>query len=84
MVPRAGMIKQPAGEGRFALHASRRLPPGYRRDRRRRNCNTPIAADDDAVNAGNTIRFKRRFRQGFFLFAATGNGIVAIFTAGLW
>jgi hypothetical protein len=70
MVPRAGMIKQPAGEGRFALHASRRLA-------------TPIVADDDPVNAGNTIRFGRRFRQGFSLFAATGNGIVAIFTAGL-
>jgi hypothetical protein len=71
MVPRAGMIKQPAGEGRFAPHASRRLA-------------TPIVADDDPVNTGNIIRFGRRFRQGFFLFAATGNGIVAIFTAGLW
>jgi hypothetical protein len=35
------------------------------------------------VNAGNTIRFGWRFRQGFFPFAAAGNGIVAIFIAAL-
>jgi hypothetical protein len=36
------------------------------------------------VNAGNAIRFGRRFGQGFSPFATAGNGIVAIFTVGLW
>jgi hypothetical protein len=36
------------------------------------------------VNAGNIVQFDSHPRKGFFLFAATGNGIVAIFTAGLW
>jgi hypothetical protein len=53
-------------------------------DRQGQDCNAPLAADDDPVIAGNTIRFGRRLRKGFFPFAATGNGIVAIFTAGLW
>jgi hypothetical protein len=71
MVPRAGMIKRPAGEGRFALHASKV------RDRANRGPN------DDPVNTGNTIRFGSRAGKGFFPSAATGNGIVAIFNHGL-
>jgi hypothetical protein len=60
------MIKRPAGEGRFALHASKgRI--------------APLAGDDEPVSAGNTIRFGRRPEKGFFLFATAGNGIVAIF-----
>jgi hypothetical protein len=31
----------------------------------------------------NTIRFGRRLGKGFFPFAIAGNGIVAIFAAGL-
>jgi hypothetical protein len=49
MVPRAGMIKRPAGEGRFALHASKvriaRLDEGVAADKRdRQACNAPLGA----------------------------------------
>jgi hypothetical protein len=35
------------------------------------------------VKAGNTFQFGRRFGQGFFPFAAAGNGNVAIYESAL-
>jgi hypothetical protein len=48
-----------------------------------RACNAPVARDDERVKAGNTFQFSRRFRQGFFPFAAVGNDKFAIFESAL-
>jgi len=63
----ASVIKPPAGEGSVACHAS----------------SSATCGDDAPVNTGNTFRFRRRFEQGFFPLAPSGNGILAIFAAGL-
>jgi len=47
-------------------------------------CNALVARDDERVKAGNTVRFDRHLRKGFFPFGAVGNDIVAIFESVLW
>jgi hypothetical protein len=43
-----------------------------------------LAGDDERVKAGKDRAVRSTRSKGFFRFPAVGNGIVAIFSAGLW